>query len=149
MAAYKVGAEGGNVLCQYQLGVMYYKGRGVAVDYKQALPWLEKAAAQNDPEAVGMLGGMYYLGQSVTPSWRRARELNQKAIELGNSNGVKSMQCLTENIQNVSSIPPASFVISHPASRHSYPLPTSLPCVHSSPPSWTSGWRSTARAAPT
>ena len=48
MAAYKVSAEGGDALSQYQLGMMYYKGRGgVDVDFKQARAWFEKAAAQD------------------------------------------------------------------------------------------------------
>ena len=57
MAAYKVGAEGGNALCQYQVGSMYCMGQGVAVDYQQARPWIEKAAAQDHPNAVAQLGG--------------------------------------------------------------------------------------------
>ena len=102
MAAYKVGAEGGNALCQYQVGSMYYQGHGVAVDYQQARPWLEKAAAQDDPDAVAALGVMYEDGAGVTPSWRRERKLYQRAIELGDSKSVESMQKLTESIQNVS-----------------------------------------------
>ena len=33
MATYKVGAEGGEALCQFQVVFMYRHGRGVAVDY--------------------------------------------------------------------------------------------------------------------
>ena len=103
IAAYKVGAEGGNAACQWQVGSMYCRGVGVAVDYQQARPWLEKAAAQDDPDAVGQLGVMYHEGKGVvTPSFRRARELYQRAIELGNSKAVENMQTLTNNIQNVS-----------------------------------------------
>ena len=102
MAAYKVGAEGGNALCQHQIGTMYCLGHGVAVDYKQARLWLEKAAAQDDPHAVGQIGLMYKLSKGVTPSWRRARELYQRAIELGNSTAEEYMQNLTKNIQEVS-----------------------------------------------
>ena len=47
MAAYKVGAEGGSAQCQSQVGMMYFMGRGVAVDYEQARPWIEKGAAQD------------------------------------------------------------------------------------------------------
>ena len=103
MAAYKVGAEGGNAVDQHQLGFMYYEGFGVDVDYKQARAWFEKAAAQGKPSAVRQLGAMYYEGKGVTPSWRRAREYWKKAIELGNSEAVKSMQNLTEDIQEVTS----------------------------------------------
>ena len=102
MAAYKVGAEGGDAQCQSQVGIMYDYGRGVAVDYQQARLWLEKAAAQNDPDAAGQLGVMYFEGDGVTPSWRRARELYQRSIELGSSMAVKNMQTLAEDIQNVS-----------------------------------------------
>jgi len=103
MAAYKVGAEGGLAGCQWQVGMMYYHGRGVDVDYAQALPWLEKAAAQDNPNAVGTLGGMYFAGQGVTPSYRRAREYNKRAIELGNSRAMTNMQTVTRSIQNVRS----------------------------------------------
>ena len=102
MAAYKVGAEGGDAGCQWQVGWMYFHGRGVAVDYKQARPWIEKAAAQDDPDAVGQLGTVYAEGKGVTPSYRRARELYQRAIELGSSVAVKNMQIVTRNIQKVS-----------------------------------------------
>ena len=91
-------------MCQWQVGFMYYTGRGVAVDYKLALPWIEKAAAQNYPTAVGELGVMYMHGKGVTPSWRRARELYKRAIELGDSKGaVENMQILTECIAAVTS----------------------------------------------
>ena len=102
MAAYKVAAEAGDAFSQFQVGGIYFEGIGVAVDYQQARAWLEKAAAQDDPEAVGELGTMYAMGKGVTPSWRRAREFYKRAIELGCSTAVKSMQILTENIQAVS-----------------------------------------------
>ena len=99
MAAYKVGAEGGDAWCQFELGMMYYHGRGVAVDYKQARAWLEKAAAQDQPNAIASLGSIYMGGMGVTPSWCRARELYQRAIELGNSQAVEDIQTLTECVQ--------------------------------------------------
>ena len=129
---------------------MYYNGHGVDVDYAQALPWIEKAAAQDQPNAVSQLGGMYGNGQGVTPSWRRAREYYARAIELGNSNAVKNMQTLTRHIQQVTSR----------RSNHSAPsssLARDLKVSHSRPyilarrslPSWTSGWRSTAQTGRT
>ena len=102
MAAYKVAAEKGDAMSQYQVGYMYCEGLGVAVDYQQARAWLEKAAAQDHPNAVGSLGVMYAMGKGVTPSWRRARELFKRSIELGDSMAVKNMQDLTDDIQGVS-----------------------------------------------
>ena len=105
MAAYKVGAEGGDASCQYMVGMMYCKGPDVNVDYAQGLLWIEKAAAQDRHEAVGQLGVMYYEGQGVTPSWRRAREYLESAVELSNSHytAVEYMQGFTESIQEVTS----------------------------------------------
>ena len=74
MAAYKVGAEGGKAVSQHQVGMMYCMGHGVAVDYKQARPWLEKAAAQDHPGAVGALGLMHFEGGGVTPSTKKESE---------------------------------------------------------------------------
>ena len=101
MAAYKVGAEGGLAACQYMVGLMYCNGQGVEVDYKQARPWLEKAAAQDWPHAVGQLGTSYAIGQGVTPSWRRAREYYERAVELSSSQAVENTQALTRIIQHV------------------------------------------------
>ena len=103
MAAYKIAAETGHAVSQHQVGSMYkLPGYGVAVDYQEARAWLEKAAAQDYPNAVGALGVMYCDGQGVTPSFRRARELYKRAIGLGNSMAVDNMQTLTEDIQEVS-----------------------------------------------
>jgi TPR repeat protein len=148
MAAYKVGAEGGDARCQFQAGMMYHTGRGVDVDYKQARAWLEKAAAQDLSDAVAQLGTMYSEGQGVTPSWRRAREYYERAIELGCSRAVKNMQKLTTIIQKVTSqrsnhTAPSSLL----RERFHTPSPSLFPHAHR--PSWTSGWRSTARAART
>ena len=146
MAAYK----GGNAPCQWMVGSMYYYGQGVDVDYKQARAWLEKAAAQDDPNAVGQLGTMYGMGKGVTPSWRRAREHYERAIELGSSKAVENMQTLTRNIQEVTSrrsIHTAPSSITRARPHASIRPPASL--TRSSPPSWTSGWSSTARAART
>ena len=102
MAAYKVGAEGGIAGCQFQVSTMYHEGLGVAVDYKQARLWIEKAAAQDHPNAVATLGVMYFdEGNGVTPSWRRARELWERASELGDSKAVKDLRSLNEAIPKV------------------------------------------------
>ena len=106
MAAYKVDAKAGDAVSQYQVGMMYYKGYGVDKDYAQALPWLEKAAAQDYPAAVDTLADMYLGGLGgVTSSFRRARELFERSIELGSSASVKAMQDLNGLIQAVMNKP--------------------------------------------
>ena len=86
MKAYKVGAEGGNATCQHQLGYMLQHGQGIdSPDYEQALVWHEKAAAQEFPPAEHALGLMAFARQAQTPSFRRAREHWQRAIDLGDT----------------------------------------------------------------
>ena len=103
MAAYKIAAEAGHAVSQSQVGMMYCRGLGVAVDFEQARPWLEKAAAQDHPTAVSQLGYMYSEGMGVAPSWRRARELLERATDLGYSLAVENMQTLTGDIAAVTS----------------------------------------------
>ena len=146
MAAYRIGAEVGDRLCQHQLGYMYYMGRGgVDVDYKQAVAWFEKAAAQDHPAAVNMLGVCAFEGNGMTPSYRRAREYFQLAIDLGFSRAVKDMHVLTSDIQQVTHCPPG--IRSRLRIPHGAPpriLIRSTHRKHRAPPSWTSGWRSSA-----
>ena len=86
---------------RYQVGFMYGLGHDVAVDYQQARAWFEKAAAQDDPIGVRALGQMYYQGKGVISSYCRARELFERAIELGCTGAVERMQVLNNDIQEV------------------------------------------------
>ena len=61
------------------------------------------AAAQVYPAAVSQLGVMYGTGTGVAPSYRRARELYERAIELGDSQSVTHMQTVTGSIAVVKS----------------------------------------------
>jgi len=149
MAAYKVGGEGGHAACQWQVGFVYCEGRGVDVDYAQARPWIEKAAAQDQPNAVDQLGKMYHAGMGVTPSFRRAREYYERAIELGSSKAVEHKQSLTGSIKLVTSRRSNHSALSSPLVRDlALPYLASL-SLHTCRASWTSGWRSTARAGRT
>jgi len=48
-------AEQGDTDAQYELGLMYEKGRGVPKDYAKAAEWFSKAAAQGNTEAMDSL----------------------------------------------------------------------------------------------
>ena len=101
MTAYKVGAQGGDAGCQYQVGRLYYDGDAVDANHAQALLWLEKAAAQDQPDAVGELGFMYARGDGVTPSWRRARQYMERSVKLRCFKSETNLQNLTGDIQHV------------------------------------------------
>ena len=76
---YEFGAEAGNAHCQYQLGIIHYRGRGVELDYAKALPWFKKAVAQDHAASLNILGVMYVRGQGVPSSFRRARQLYERS----------------------------------------------------------------------
>ncbi len=56
-------AEQGYAGAQYNLGVMYDKGRGVPQDYAEAVGWWRKAAEQGHAEAQYNLGTVYHKGR--------------------------------------------------------------------------------------
>ena len=58
-------AKQGNVYAQYNLGLMYDLGKGVAKDEVQAVAWYQKAAEQDYASAQFNLGLMYNLGKGV------------------------------------------------------------------------------------
>ena len=49
--SFRKAAEDGNADAQFNLGVMYSKGRGVEQDYARAAHWYRKAAEQDDVPA--------------------------------------------------------------------------------------------------
>ena len=63
--ALKNAADQGDAGAQFNLGVMYAKGQGVAQDYAQAVSWYRKAADQGNAGAQFNLGFMYAKGQGV------------------------------------------------------------------------------------
>jgi TPR repeat protein len=78
-------AKAGNPDAQHLLGLMYYMGRGVERDYKQALAWHRKAAQQGKADAQYVVGAMYYTGNSVPQDQKAAVEWFRKAAEQGHA----------------------------------------------------------------
>jgi len=84
LAAYKAGnfaaafkewkplAEHGHSKAQYNVGVLYEKGKGVRPDPVQALAWYQRAAAQGEPFAQNNLGTMYEMGRPVPRDYVKA-----------------------------------------------------------------------------
>lgn len=78
-------AEQGNVDAQFQAGMIYAMGRGVAEDDKQAAYWFGKAGAQGHREAQTKLGFMYAIGKGVAQNSSFAVDWFYKAAEQGDS----------------------------------------------------------------
>ena len=58
-------AQQGNARAQRALAFLYYLGRGVTKDAKEAVKWFRLAAEQGDARAQNMLGFIYENGQGV------------------------------------------------------------------------------------
>ena len=61
---------------------MYDEGHGVAKDYKKALEWYGKAAAQGNTGAQHNLGIMYQYGQGVDRNFVKAFKWYLKSDKL-------------------------------------------------------------------
>ncbi|OGS92306.1 MAG: hypothetical protein A2Z95_01300 [Gallionellales bacterium GWA2_60_18] len=58
-------ASGGNQTAQYRLGLLYYYGKGVKEDEKQAVDLWRKAAAQGHVDSMFQLGSAFLLGSQT------------------------------------------------------------------------------------
>jgi TPR repeat protein len=76
-------AKAGNADAEHLLGLMYYMGRGVQRDYKQAFAWHYKAAVQGKADAQYVVGAMYYTGNAVPQDQKMAVTWFRKAAEQG------------------------------------------------------------------
>ena len=76
-------AAAGNRSAQYNLGMMYVQGKGVAPDYAQAAAWYRKAALQGDVDAQRALASMYQYGKGVPHSNAEAATWYRKAADQG------------------------------------------------------------------
>ena len=76
-------AEQGDALAQYNLGVLYRKGRGVPQDDVQARQWYAKAAAQGLAKAQFNLGTLYFNGEGVAKDYQQALRWFRLAADQG------------------------------------------------------------------
>lgn len=68
-------ADGGNVDAQYELAMMYLKGRGVEADEKAALRYLQMAVDKGDDKAITRLGIIRYKGEAGKADYAAALKL--------------------------------------------------------------------------
>ena len=65
-------AEKGGASAQYNLGLMYDKGKGVPQGYAEAVKWYRQAAEQGHATAQYNLGVMYSKGEGVPQDYAQA-----------------------------------------------------------------------------
>ena len=72
---FRKAAEQNYARAQYNLGLRYTKGQGVAKDDAEAVQWFRKAAEQNDAPAQAALGVRYAKGQGVAKNKAVSRKV--------------------------------------------------------------------------
>ena len=80
-------AELGYASAQFNLGLMYSKGRGVKQDDFEAMKWYRQAAEQGEANAQAILGFSYLLGKGIQVNKSLAKEWFGKACDNGNQDG--------------------------------------------------------------
>ena len=76
-------AKDGDATAQYNLGICYYNGDGVAVDKAEAVKWLRKAAEKGHLQAQTLIGAFYFQGDGVAEDQAEAVKWFRKAAEKG------------------------------------------------------------------
>ena len=80
-------ANAGNAKAQFELGMRFAKGDGVAKDEPKAVMWLLKSAQQGYSNAEFILGVMYANGEGVKKSDAEAAKWFRKVAEKGDEYG--------------------------------------------------------------
>jgi len=80
---YRTVADRGYAPAQYNLGIKYYRGEGIAKDEAAAVGWYRRAAGQGYAPGQTDLGFMYEKGQGVAKNERAAVDWYRKAAEQG------------------------------------------------------------------
>jgi len=86
---FKAAAAKGNASAQYNLGVMYDEGHGVAQNYAEAVRWYKLAAAQGLDDAQYNLGVMYRNGHGVAQNFVQAHVWFNLAATKSDKDAVK------------------------------------------------------------
>lgn len=86
---------------EYDIGILYSKGRGVSQDHDMARQWWEKAAARGFITAQLHLGYLYYQGEGVRQDYGMARQWWEKAAAQHNPSAQALVGSLYEHGEGV------------------------------------------------
>ena len=98
--SYRLAADRGNALAQFNLAMMYEQGQGMEPDCAEATKWFLKAAEQGDAGGQLQMGKRCHRG-SFAPLAHDARESRIEAykwFKLASAQGYKDSETLCEQI---------------------------------------------------
>ena len=90
-------AEQGDAIAQYNLGLLYEKGRGVTPDHQIAFRWYSRAAEGGIPQAQLNLGELYRRGLGVTKNYQHAVKWYRRAALQGNAAAQSNLGIMYEH----------------------------------------------------
>ena len=85
LALFVKAAAGGVKAAQWNVGVMYNKGTGTAIDAATAAIYFKMAADQGDPKALLNMANIYFRGEGVPRDRAKAVEYFKRAADKGNA----------------------------------------------------------------
>lgn len=97
----QVAAEQGDAASQFNFGLMYDTGEGVAQDYQEAVRWYRLAAAQGHANAQFNLAVMYANGYGVVRDYQEAIRLYQALAEQGETDAQTKLGLMHANGQGM------------------------------------------------
>ncbi len=98
---YQKSAEQGDANAQFNLGIMYDKGKDVLQDYKKAVYWYQKSAKQGNASGQFNLGWMYQYGKGVEQNYKEAVYWYQKSAKQGSTSGQNNLGWMYRNGKGV------------------------------------------------
>jgi len=90
----RAAALAGNAAAEYEMGMRYVEGRGVAQSFAEAARWLERAATKGVTPAQYRLAGLYEKGRGVKKDLEAARRLYTAAAERGHGKAMHNLAVL-------------------------------------------------------
>jgi localization factor PodJL len=93
-------AAKGDPSAEYEVGVRFAEGKGVAQDLQQAVAWYQRAASQGFAPAQYRLGSMFERGLGLKADLARARVWYQRAAEQGIVKAMHNLAVLSAGRDN-------------------------------------------------
>ena len=92
-------AEEGEASVQYNLGLLYLDGHGVAQDFAEAAKWFKRSADQGYTEAQHDLGALYGTGKGVKRDYLEAYKWMNICAAKGNGGCVAQRELLAKKLK--------------------------------------------------
>jgi localization factor PodJL len=93
-ASLRSAALGGDAAAEYEVGIRFSEGRGIAQNFDNAAFWFTRAADHGLAPAQYRLGSLYEKGQGVKKDIGEARRLYLAAAQQGNAKAMHNLAVL-------------------------------------------------------